>query len=299
MNLSIVIPTVGQTELLKTAIRHIVDNRARIDTEIVVLDGNKEEGLDKELGKDVRVVRIENQGVYPTFQIGMNNTSAPIVAFFHSDLIIDSNGFDERIIREFETRTKLGLLGFVGSNELDASGGRGLGTVSNFQGKRYYAEFTTCTEVGCFDGVNDGHQHPKLVWVGSPAEAHGKRTTGSVNAAVIDGCAMVVRRKAWNEIGTIKDFPPHHFYDRLISCQMLEQGWDIEVLGIACDHISGQTVNKEPAYNTLAEEWSKKNLTPDKWVGNPPHYAWDETVYQEAERRFKSLYGDMLPTKIV
>lgn len=278
MRLSIVVPVLGQHELAITAIDLLRENITEAGTEIIVVDnGGDLPAL--EVDHRVRVINPgKNLGVYPVFQEGMKWAGGDVVAFFHSDLMVVEKGFDKRIINAFEIHPKLGLVGFVGSNEIDAAGGRGGGTTSNFQGGTYYPSNA------------DSDRNPR--WVGSPAEAHGKRTrVGYEPAAVVDGCAMVLRRTAWEKIGYRENFPPHHFYDRLISTQMLEAGYKIFVIGIACDHISGQTVGGQ-AYVDFAELWSIANLHPHKWVGIPPHYAWDQTVYQEAERQWLSEYRD-------
>lgn len=284
MKLTIVFTVLGQHEMATLAIdkaRHLIRNP---NTQIVVVDN----GGDYEYPHDlkVRVVRPPdgNMGVYPVFKWAFDNTKGDVLAFLHSDLMLAEEGFDESILHNFQRYPQLGLIGFVGSNEIDAVGGRGSGTTSNFQGLSHRLE-----------GYN-------FVWHGSPAEAHGKRSAGFTPAAVVDGCAMVIRRDAWDKIGFREDFPPHHFYDRLISTQMLEAGFEVGVLGIACDHISGQTVNKEGRYNNLAEEWSKENLNYLSWVGIPPNYSWDQTIYQQAERMWLKEYRDekhIVPIRII
>ena len=138
------------------------------------------------------------------------------------------------------------------------AGGRGLGTMLNFQGRGG----------------------------GSPAEVHGRRITGLCPAAVLDGCAMIFRRSALREIKFQPDFPPHHFYDRFLSCQMLERGWRLAVQGVACDHLSGQTADHEPSYDALAQRWAAaRGLL--ALEGN-----WDLTVYREGERQFLKTWRD-------
>jgi glycosyltransferase involved in cell wall biosynthesis len=283
MKLSIVVPVLGQREMVNKMIGLLHENVTLPDTEILIIDQGKTlEGVrwctNTSHGfKCSNIHSCENVGVYPTFKMGFELTTGDVVAFFHSDMFVVEKGFDERILTAFESHKDLGMVGFIGSNEIDGAGGRGSGTVSNFQGGSYG-----------YDGEL-GHQ-----WFGSPAEAHGRReTTGYIPAAVVDGCAMVIRRKAWEDIGYREDFPVHHFYDRLISTQLLEKHWKIFVLPIACDHISGQTVSKEDRYGDMAGEWCRAHITPDRWVGNPPNYAWDQTIYQEAERRWLREYRDI------
>jgi len=280
MRLTIVFTVLGQHEMAKLAIRQAFDNCTDPETRIVVVDNGGDFSYD-----DVRVSVVgdgRNMGVYPVFDYAFKNVPGDILAFFHSDLIVDEKGFDVRILKEFRHDPKLGLVGFVGSDEIDANGGRGGGTTSNFQGKSYLGDVPINTP---------GRPGTAFaMWTGSPAEAHGKRNAGYTNAAVVDGCAMVIRRNAWATIGFRPEFPPHHFYDRLISTQMLEAKYKVAVLGIACDHLGGQTVSKEQRYPDMAQEWCEKHVQPDRYVGNP--VSWDMTVYREAEFQWLREFRD-------
>lgn len=265
MKLSIVIPVLGQHELATFAIQKLLENISDPNTDIVVIDNGRDYTFPFPSEK-VKVIRPEkNIGVYPAFKFGFDFIDSDILAFFHSDLIVDEKSFDVRIVREFIADSRLGLVGFVGSDEIDFNGGRGGGTTSFFQGNKYE------------DGKN--------VWIGSPAEAHGRRNSGTTPAAVVDGCAMIIRRTAWEKFGARADFPPHHFYDRLISTQMLEAGFGVAVMGIACDHISGQTVSKETRYGDMAKEWCEvRDISMT--------HNWDDAVYKEAEKMWLEEYRD-------
>lgn len=279
MRLGIAITVCGQHELSTVAIQHLLDNMTRSSTVVFVIDN----GGDYECPiEDDRIILLrpeKNIGVYPVFKFAMERIDAEVVLFLHSDLIIDEVGFDVRLIEKFEQHSKLGLVGFVGSSEIDVHGGRGGGTTSNFQGKEYHY-------------VKESSDFAPLTWIGSPARDHGRQWDGFTSAAVVDGCAMAVRRTAWDIIGFRDKFPPHHFYDRLISTQMIEAGFRVAVLGIACDHISGQTVGGKE-YNSFAKLWCLKNL------GQRPHPGdvnvepnWDQMLYQEAERMWLREYRD-------
>jgi hypothetical protein len=209
---------------------------------------------------DVKVVRNpSNVGVYPLFEQGLALAGKhDILAFIHSDLLIYEVGWDVTVRDAFARDDQLGLLGFVGSSQIDASGGRGLGTMSNFQGHKQ----------------------------GSSAEAHGVRITGYRPAAVLDGCVLIFRRATLQENGFRSDFPPHHFYDRLISCQVLERGWRMAVHGIACADLGEHTAVREQAYHAPATQWVKARDTP-MLVDNA-----DLAVYREGERQFLTEWRD-------
>ncbi len=310
MKLSIIFPVMNQHDLAYASIDMAMDNLSgENDVELVILDNGSDvpfeypevkkvykrhknlmesspEDFTSGDSKEVRVSIMKYKksiGVYPTFWKGLEYTDGDILAFFHSDLVISEKDWDMRVIREFEDRPTLGLLGFIGSNEIDGSGGRGLGTTSNFQG-------------------GELHSHNAIesrVWKGSPASVHGRVDSGFSNAVVVDGCAMIFRRETLKKIKQRPEFPPHHFYDRLLSCETIETGYTIGVLGIGSDHISGQTVNQEPKYQEMAKEWATAHgLTTMLMYGVS---NWDGVIYKEAERQWLSEYRDqkrMIPMVI-
>jgi glycosyltransferase involved in cell wall biosynthesis len=275
MKLTVVVPVLGQHDLANLCINMALKNKVLESTKVVVIDNGQDY---VPVDRDVYVDRpAKNLGVYPLFKYAFEEITGDVLLTIHSDLLIGEKGYDKRISEAFENDFKLGLLGFIGSNEIDGSGGRGLGTTSNFLGLRWISGITAV----------DSH-----MWQGSPAHVHGKHDIGLSNAAVVDGCAMAIRRSAWDDIEFREKFPPHHFYDRLISTQMLDAGFHVAVLGIGCDHISGQTVAHEDRYYKLAEEWARANIPEDRWAGNPGQWSWDQTLYQEAERMWLSEYRD-------
>ena len=270
MSLSILVPFVNGYGLLKAVIESLERNIVLPDTEIVALDNGSTDGVvDLPPSCSARIVSVaENIGNYPVFAMSLSLVSpnCDLIAIFHSDLFIHERGFDRRIREAFTRHSDLGLLGFVGSNEIDSAGGRGSGTVSNFRG------FTT-------------HGGAR-VWTGSPAEAHGRRSAGLERAAVVDGCAMVFRASVLKSIPQLPHFPPHHFYDRLLSCQVMERGFRVGVLGIGCDHISGQTTNSSNIYFALAKKWCGIHL------GLTKSQNWDHEIYRQAEARWLHEYRD-------
>jgi hypothetical protein len=261
----------NQFELSRTAVSYAASNKTDPATEIVVLDNGSNDTFLTNKAAVYR--RFENCGVYPTFWWGKavaEITNADIVAFFHSDLIINETGWDTRIIEAFKEHEKLGLLGFIGSNQIDSMGGRGLGTTSNFLGGTYSSEAKS--------------------WEGSPGAVHGRVSRGYSNAAVVDGCAMVFRASVLAQIPERKDFPPHHFYDRLLSCEVREKGYEVGVLGIGCDHISGQTVNTQTTYHDFAKKWAEtRGIEPQRDAAGNPN--WDNTLYKTAEKIWMDEYS--------
>jgi GT2 family glycosyltransferase len=299
MKLSIVVPVLNQHELAKVALEETLRNLdLSIPTEVVIIDNGSDElfqfnyfvgitRMHNDGNLSIRVVRNEKSiGVYPTFKQGMAETTGDIVAFFHSDVVVWEKGWNARLLQPFESSPNLGLVGFIGSNEIDSNGGRGGGTTSNFQGK-------TLSGAMSETGIQNH-------WIGSPAEAHGKRSHGFSQAAVVDGCVMVLNRQAWERIGSRDNFPPHHFYDRLISTQMLEAGFMVGVLGIAFDHISGQTVNREREYQVMAHKWLSGCHGPFYGLPFVEGFNYDLPMYATAERMWLEEYRGkgLVPTRV-
>ncbi len=278
--LSVVVPVLNQKELARATYQLLRDNTFTVeqDVEFIIIDNGCDEPCNEQDFPGAIIVRNEETiGVYPTFKQGFSVATGDVVAFFHSDLAVWEQNWNERVMDAFRRNERLALIGFIGSNEIDQSGGRGLGTTSNFKGNILASEDRS--------------------WQGSPAQVHGKVSDGLSSAAVVDGCAMILRRSAWEDIGYMEDFPPHHFYDRLISVQLLSRNphWLVAVLGVACDHFSGYTTAHEIKYHKMAEAWSRAYVPEHLWVsdGNGG-INWDATIYQEAERRFLGLYRDTL-----
>jgi cellulose synthase/poly-beta-1,6-N-acetylglucosamine synthase-like glycosyltransferase len=291
VKLSIVYTVLNQHALATEAITLAVQQLSgENEVELLVIDNGSEtpfkfsekyhELVYGPLGDKVKILQLEkNIGVYPTFWEALSFVTGDVVAYFHSDTIVAEKNWDTRVIKAFEEHTKLGLLGFIGSDEIDPAGGRGLGTASNFLGGKL---------------EQYGIENPQT-WTGSPAEAHGKRLSGYMNGAVVDGCAMILRRSVLEQIPERKNFPPHHFYDRMLSCEVIEKGFEVGVLGVGFDHISGQTVNTQDSYQDMAKEWCEAHGVPKDPGG------WDATIYQEAEKQWLTEYRDtkhMVPFKV-
>lgn len=298
--LSVVVSVLNQFEIAQQTLDFLINNCASHNqTEFIVLDnGSKtpfEESYKPIDGVGVRIIRYEkNGGAYPfIFEEGMKHAKGDIVAFFHSDLFVYQKGYDMSVVAHFDANPDLGLIGFIGSTQIDNHGGRGLGTHSNMQGR-------------VIPRPSGGE------WRGSYAHIHGKQDAGFIkDGAVVDGCVMIFRKSCYKQIQVKDNYPIHHFYDRLLSLQTLEVGFKVGILGIEFDHISGQTVNQEQTYQDDAKAWFKQKLgieNPEQWAelrkdwvygankNNPSHgkvpNQYDHATYLEAEYLFLTEYRD-------
>lgn len=287
IKLSCVIGVLNGFELADRTIQMMYDNLGNKDeVEIIVIDNGSDEAYlyKTKLKANIGIIRNENNtGNYPMFKQGIELAHGEVIAFIHSDVFIFEKGWDQKVIAQFEANEKLGLVGFLGSTELDYHGGRGGGTVSNMVKYEDY---------------------------GSEAEIHGRRDTGFIiDGSVVDGLAMIFRKSVLKEIGFKDDYPRHHFYDRMMSCQVIEAGYKVGIMGIEHCHCSGKTANHEQKWQDTAKEWCKVNLginSPQEWPPLHPEWfnslsnashghipnGWDHVIYLEAEYRFLKEYRD-------
>ena len=227
-----------------------------------------------------RLIRFEeNKGPYAVHHdiIPYLNPYTEVVAFLHTDLMIREQGWDQFILAAFSMYPKLGLVGFLGSDEIDMAGGRGGGTMSSFMGYEY-----------------------KTIW-SSKAEVHGKRALGIHAAAVLDHCGLIFRLSVLKEIPpAAENHVPFHFYDRVVCAEVLSRGYHLAVCGIECDHASGGTglskarispempepgvLNRDELYKTWA---AKHNFI----LKDEP---LDQQIYSEGERRYLGKWRDSL-----
>ena len=272
MKLSIVIPALNGFELTEACYNTIVDNLSQPEeVEVIILDnGSSVPQHFPTKWANTKFIRNEKStGVYPTYKQGMEVTTGDVVAFFHNDMAVWEKNWDLKVMKRFEVNSKLGLAGFLGSWQMESHGGRGMGTASNFMGK----------SLSFIDKS----------WNGTAASVHGRKITEHEKAIQVDGCVMIFRREAYNHIEYKENFPPHHFYDRLLSAQIGRAGYEIETIGVECDHFSGQTVNSDRAYLFgIAKDWCMKHLGMPDTMEN----IYEPAIYKESERQFIKEFRD-------
>lgn len=300
--LAVVITVCDSWEVGQESLKYLMENSTPELTEVILLNNGSYEGPKEDLTakypKNFAFVEFpENVGANGVFHqmlpvLTRMNTQWPekytfdTVAYFHNDLMVREEGWDQRIIAAFDRDPKLALVGFLGSNEIDGAGGRGLGTASSYMGFEY-----------------------ETIWA-SKAEIHGRRVVGTEAAAVVDHMSMIFRISMLQQLPASEDsgYAPHHFYDRILSCEVLQRDWHISMIGIECDHASGGTgmcavphegrpemgvINR----NALYRKWlTKKGISFTDDQDN-----LDALVYKEAEKIFLSKWRDesaFIPLKV-
>ena len=275
--LSIVVTALGINDMTKLCLSKLVSNKMG-DVEIVLMAGGDTivELKDLDLPSGATNVKIvKDTEVYPAFKFWMENTTGDIMLFIHNDVMIDEYGFDVLLRYVFQKDQNLGMVGFVGSDELNEKGGRGWGTTSNFLGKTY--------------------SYNNKTWEGTPASLHGMQYDGLTPAVMVDGCSMAIRRNVWNKLGYHPAESIYYFYDRLMCCRILEVGYRIGTLGVACDHIANQTASKEIKYHEKVHRLFEKlygNENVPTVKDSTGNINWDMSLHAEVKRRFLKEWRD-------
>lgn len=144
-------------------------------------------------------------------------TDATVIGYLHSDLIVHEKAFDQRVLREFDDPS-VAVVGFVGA--------RRLGT-DEF-GKLPY-DFHQLARGDVVSNLSD--------W-----EVHGGRLEGSCDVAVVDSCAVFVRRELLVRLGgwPVGRYPNNaHCSDLWICASAIANGYRVRCVGVACTHRSG------------------------------------------------------------
>ena len=164
------------------------------------------------------VLVIEGMNVVPAYQQCFERTDEPILAMIHDDVVICEDGWDKRVLKEFDDPT-VGMVGFAGAK------GHG-------RPEMYTVPFniSNIVRMGFMSNMRT-------------AESHGFRFAGEWDVAVLDGLAMFVRRSILEKVGGWPVDKPYGFwlYAEWLSCETRRQGNRIRLVGVDCDHLGGKT----------------------------------------------------------
>jgi len=273
--LAVIVSVVGSAVFAEEAVEYVKAHSDPELTDVIILDNGSYTPVPQFQADDL--IRHEkntggNAYIHSTIPY-LEERGYEYVAHIHCDFIICEAGWDRRVLDEFEKNANLALIGFVGSSEMDANGGRGGGTALNFQGGLYR-------------------------WgQAAPASAHGKQIDLLMAGAVVDHCSMIFRISMLKTLTPAEAIhTPGHFYDRIISCEVLHKGYHLGVMGIACDHRSGGIAYGVQECHDLYVEWLEANGIPY----DPDRV--DLAIYQEGERRFLNTWRDhhkFLPVRVL
>lgn len=184
-------------------------------------------------GNDIPVFTINGiEGMLPAYQKGFEQTEGyDILAFIHDDVRIETPNWVFPIACEFAMDPNVGLIGF--------GGGTGHGQAGLYRDPYDYKQLARSNFLS------------NMV----DAENHGKRFTGSCDAAVLDGFVLIVRREILEKAGGWPLNTPIGYasYDYWLSCMTRRMGYRIRIVGVPCQHLGGQTfvklgIGKDPKH---------------------------------------------------
>lgn len=167
-------------------------------------------------------VEGEEAGFLAKCERGWRQSEADVVGFLHSDLVIHEKGWDRRVLAEFDNDRKgdqkVAVVGFVGGKRL---GSDDLGLVP------YH--FSQLARGDVISNLTD-------------AESHGRRDAQTCEVAVLDSCAIFVRRSLLADLSgwPVARYPnSSHCSDLWICLATRERGLAVRFVGVGCTHRSG------------------------------------------------------------
>jgi hypothetical protein len=171
-------------------------------------------------------IQIPNRTVVEAYQLGYRGTTEPILAMIHDDVMIYEQGWDQRVLREFDDPA-VGVVGFGGA--------LGHGT-PNLYTVPYHLP-------------NLARQH--FISNMRDAEKHGKRFTGAWDVAVLDGFALFVRRSVLDKWGgwPVDGKVDYFMYSENLCCEARRQGYRIRLVGVDCEHLGGKSSGTSLPYS--------------------------------------------------
>jgi len=180
-----------------------------------------------------------------------------IIAYQHDDLDIYEFGWDERVIKRFESTPACAVVSFGGSTGL---------------------------------GVDDLYRIPyKLQQLGRTpfmsnmrsATAHGVRMRQERPIATFDSFSMIVRMTFLDKIGGWNWYPyPCHNIDNSLACQVRRHGLQSWLVPVDCEHHGGKT-STTAAYQDLAKA----------------EFGGDVNVHSQSHDWLYNEFRDVLPLR--
>ena len=184
------------------------------------------------------------------------------ISIMHNDLYIYEKGWNERLEACFEADQKLGLVGFVGSHEIDHQGGRGSGTMCYFRGDK------------------------------GQDQTAGVRITDLRPSLVLDSLYMAFRAEAIPDLAIDEDITLGHFYDKIWPCTLIRNNWRVATLGVEVDHLGGvSTMAVQRWYDDCKAWFEERGKTWGEW-------GPETEMYLESSKRFVNEFLEFIPSFI-
>lgn len=169
---------------------------------------------------------VVNKPILEAFQEIYENTTEPIISLMHDDLIVYEDGWDDRVLRQFEDE-KVGLVGFAGA-------------LGHGRPEMYTEPFRipNLVRMDFLSNMKD-------------AEKHGRRFKGERDVAVLDGLSLFVRRSVLDRWGgwPLGQSIDYFMYSENLCCEVRRQGMRIRLVGVDCLHLGGKSSGTSLPYS--------------------------------------------------
>lgn len=169
-------------------------------------------------GSDIPIVVADGErGMLAAYEDAWRVCQSPLLAFFHSDLLITEANWHLRVLKAFDDPT-VGMVGFGGSPQH-----------GDFGMYRKPYELTQLARGLYFSNAED-------------AEVHGQRFADEMDVAVLDGLALIMRREILERVqGWAIGNLEFHCYDYWACAITRRLGYRIRLVGVRFLHLGGRT----------------------------------------------------------
>ena len=247
MKLTLCIATMRPREgIVPDTVMSLVQTATQRDDMPVLWHWNTPEHNDGVVGSYNAMYRESTQYPY---------ADSEILAYIHDDVWIREEGWDERVLKEFEDPT-IGVVGFGGA--------RHHGSPDLY---KIPYKLQQLARFDYYSNVDD-------------AETHGTRFADVCDVAVLDGFSVIVRRELLDRAGGWPNIPGgFHNYDYAICGLAHRFNYRVRCIGIRCHHEGGKT-STTPQY----QEWAarEKGMT-------------DQAIHEASHEWFYDEFRDVMP----
>lgn len=184
----------------------------------------------------------QNIGVTPAYQkmyelFLRNSSEGDIILFVHDDVEFDQSGWDKRLMKFFEEKSKCAVAGYGGA--------LGIGDPDIYQTPYKLQQLARRDFIS-----NMRH-----------AEAHGRRVDVPTRVAVLDLFAIAARRSFLEEVGGWSWWPHiHHMLDNGLCLLAHRHGHEVWMLPEKVHHWGGQTSTRVDFLRDFGENESTIHL---------------------------------------
>lgn len=184
-----------------------------------------------------------------------------LLCYLHADTFTLAKGWDERVIEQFASDDRVAVAGFFGAR-----------TIGHRDIYKVPYSHLQLARGDCWSNMVD-------------AETHGRRSIETMDVAVVDSFACIVRRSFLDAIGgwRASGLPPNHFSDIWICLMAHRHGKRVLMIPIACQHASGGT--------------GLAGFDPAAWAATTRWRTLDE-MHREGSRRIYDEFRDVLPLAV-